>query len=292
MTLQPFANALLSASVIMLVGLGFHLIFRVGKFFHFAHGGVFTVAPYLAFLFGIKWGLSAWLSAVLAVVISTFLGCLMEVFFYRPIRRTNNSSNTLLLCSLGIFIVIQATLALCFGSDTKSLRLTPVTEGWLLLGTRLTTAQIVIVLGSVVFFISIWLFIRSTKAGKQLEAVASDSFLARVIGIRLERMFLLSMGLGSALAAVAGILVSYDVDMHPTMGMYPMMLGVIAVIVGGNTIWGTAGGALIIGMAQHLTGFIWLPSRWQDTIVFFILLLFLFFRPQGILGTPLRKAAV
>jgi branched-chain amino acid transport system permease protein len=292
MIFQPFANALLSASAILLVGLGFHLIFRVGRFFHFAHGGVFTVAPYLTFVFGIKWGLPAVVSAVLAVVISTFLGCLMELFFYRPIRQTNNSANTLLLCSLGIFIVLQATLSLCFGSETKSLRLSPVTEGWPLLGVRLTTAQITIVLSSAALLVSTWLFMRRTKAGRQLEAVANDSFLARVIGIRIERMFLLSIGLGSALAAVAGILVSYDVDMNPTMGMYPMMLGVIAVIVGGNSIWGTAGGALLIGAAQHLTGFVWLPSRWQDTIVFLLLLFFLFFKPQGILGSPLRKTSV
>jgi branched-chain amino acid transport system permease protein len=217
---------------------------------------------------------------------------MMELLFYRPIRRANNSSNTLLLCSLGIFIVIQATLALCFGSETKSLRLSPVTEGWPILGARLTLIQIVIVTGSAMCLIGTWLFMRLTKVGRQLKAVANDSFLARVVGIRIERMFLISIGLGSALAGIAGILVSYDIDMNPTMGMYPMMLGVIAVIVGGNNIWGTAAGSLLIGMAQHLTGFIRLPSRWQDTIVFLILLCFLFFRPQGVLGEPLRKTTV
>ena len=224
MILQPLANALLSASVITVVGLGFHLAFRVGKFFNFAHGAVFAVAPYLAFLFAIRWRIPVGLSISLAIGISILLGCIIEIACYRPIRKTGNPSNSLLVCSLGIFIVIQAAIALCFGSDTKSLRVTPVVEGWRLLGMRLTTAQIVIVFGSLASLFGTWIFIRSSKSGRQLEAVASDPFLARVIGIRVENTILLAIAISSLLAAVAGILVSYDIDMSPNMGMYPMML--------------------------------------------------------------------
>jgi branched-chain amino acid transport system permease protein len=292
MILQPLANALLSASVIALVGLGFHVVFRVGKFFHFAHGAVFTLAPYLTFLFAITWGIPVVLSVLLAIGVSVALGCLIEKFCYRPIRKTANSSNSLLVCSLGIFIVIQATIALCFGSETKSLRFAPVVEGWELLGMRLTTAQIIIVLGSIVCLIGTWVFIRFSKSGRQLGAVASDPFLARVVGIRVERTLLLAIALGSLLAAVAGILVSYDTDMSPTMGMYQMMLAVVAVLIGGNTIWGTAAGALLLAMAQHFTVLVFLPSKWQEAIAFLLLIIFLVFRPQGVFGHSLRKTTV
>jgi len=123
-----------------------------------------------------------------------------------------------------------------------------------------------------------------------MEAVASDPDLARAVGIDIEGIYLWTIGLGSALAAIAGILTSYDVDMSPTMGMQPLMMGVVATIIGGNTLLGMAGGALLLGMTQHLN-VIWLSSKWQDAIIFAILILFLLFRPQGFLGKPLRKTA-
>jgi branched-chain amino acid transport system permease protein len=124
-----------------------------------------------------------------------------------------------------------------------------------------------------------------------MEAVADDRDLAQVVGIRIERIYLLAIGWASALAAVAGIVVSLDVDMTPTMGMQPLLLGVVAVIVGGNSILGTVVGALIIGGVQHI-GTFWISSRWQDTIIFGTLILVLIMRPGGILAKPLRKSTV
>jgi len=291
MILQTFVYALISASVIALVGVGFQIIFRVGKFFHFAHGGVFAVAPYLLLLLGTGTILPDWLSMPLAISLSILLGLAIEILCYRPIRNVSNSANALLLCSLGVFIVLQSSLALGFGSETRVLRSTSVREGWLFAGARLTTAQIAIVASALVCVSGTWAFMHFTSIGKQMKAVASDSELARGIGINVPKIYLWASGIASALAAIAGIVTSYDVDMSPNMGMQPLMMGVVAAIIGGTSLGGTAGGALVLGLAQHF-GVVWLPSRWQYPIVFIVLIIFLLLRPQGILGKPLRKVAV
>ena len=125
-----------------------------------------------------------------------------------------------------------------------------------------------------------------------MRAVANDSELARVAGIESDKIILLTFALGSALAGIAGILVALDVDMTPTMGMNALMMGVVAVIIGGvGSIPGIALGALLLGMAQHL-GVWFISSQWQDAIAFVILLLFLLFRPQGFLGKKVKTATL
>jgi branched-subunit amino acid ABC-type transport system permease component len=291
MTFQPFANALVAASGILLIAIGFQCVFRVGKFFHFAHAALFAVAPYLMLL-GTTWfRLPTLFSGILAVGATILLGLAIEWFCYRPIREVGNSTNTLLLSSLGILVALQSSMALFFGSESKTLRSAPVAEGLLLLSARVTSAQITIVSCAVVVPLGVWAFMRLTRTGKQMEAVADDRDLAQVVGIRIERIYLLAIGWASALAAVAGIVVSLDVDMTPTMGMQPLLLGVVAVIVGGNSILGTVVGALIIGGVQHI-GTFWISSRWQDTIIFGTLILVLIMRPGGILAKPLRKSTV
>ena len=125
-----------------------------------------------------------------------------------------------------------------------------------------------------------------------MRAVANDPELASVSGIDSGKVILLTFALGSALAGVAGILVAFDVDMIPTMGMNALMMGVVAVIIGGvGSIPGIALGSLLLGMAQHL-GVWFISSQWQDAIAFAILLIFLLFRPQGFLGKKIKKANI
>jgi branched-subunit amino acid ABC-type transport system permease component len=140
--------------------------------------------------------------------------------------------------------------------------------------------------------VSCFLFLKYTKKGQAIRAVAIDPELARVSGIESDRVILSTFALGSAMAGVAGILVALNVDMTPTMGMNALLMGVVAVIIGGiESIPGIALGALFLGMAQHLGA--WnVGSQWQEAIAFAILLIFLLFRPQGFLGKKVKTATV
>jgi branched-chain amino acid transport system permease protein len=120
--------------------------------------------------------------------------------------------------------------------------------------------------------------------GKETRAVADDSLAASVVGINPERTIAWVFLIGSALAGLAGILISYETNIEPTMGFNALLKGIIASIIGGiGSIPGAALGGLLLGLAENLG--IWkLPAMWKDTIAFALLILFLLLRPQGILG--------
>jgi len=288
---QLLVNGLIAGGIYSLVALGFGLIYSTTRFFHFAHGAVYAVGAYLTYACWLS-GMSLYAAIPLAVIGTSILGALLDIGIYRPLRQKGASSLILLIASLGLFTVIQNLISLVFGDDTKTIRSGTVTEGLPLFGARITPIQIAIIIVSALLILLCWILMKRTKVGKAMRAVANDPELARVVGIEPDRVILFTFALGSALAAVAAILISLDTDMTPMMGFYALLMGVVAVIAGGvGSIPGAALGGLLVGMAQHLG--VWkIPTQWQDTIVFLILIFFLLFRPQGFLGKAVKKAAV
>lgn len=292
MTMQLTINISISAAVFCLVGVGFSLVYKTGGFFHFAHGAIFTVGAYVTFLFAVWLKLPIPLSILLAILLSILLGCLLEVSVYRALRRQSASPLILLLASLGMYIILQNTISMIFGDAPKAIRVGIVKEGINLLGAKITPIQVLIICTSVTLVLALAIFLKKSKFGTAMRAVANDPELAKVSGIDSNQVFLWVLAIASGLAGIAGILVALDVDMTPTMGMNALMMGVVAVIIGGiGSIRGVALGALLLGMAQHLG--VWkISSQWQDAIAFVILLVFLVVRPEGFMGKKVRKAAV
>jgi len=289
---QIAVNILLVAMEYALIGVGFSLIYHVVRFFHFAHGLVFTAGAYFTFLLHVWCGLSLFFSISIAIGLSAVLGCLIDSFIYRPLRHKGSSPLVLLLASLGIYIVLQNVISMIFGDDAKTIRFGMVKEGINILGARITPVQIIIIAVSLFFLLCCFFFLKYTKMGQAMRAVANNPELARISGIESDRVILSTFALGSALAGIAGILVALDVDMTPTMGMNALMMGMVAVIIGGvGSIPGIALGSLLLGIAQHL-GAWFISSQWQAAIAFVVLLIFLLFRPQGFLGKKIKKVSI
>lgn len=227
-----------------------------------------------------------------AIIAACLIGCLIEWLVYNPLRRKGSSSIVLLLASLGIYIVLQNLISLFFGDDTKSIRTWEVREGLNILGAYITPVQIIIVICSALLVILVAGYLMLAKTGKAMRAVAGDSELSKLSGIKSDRIILISFAIGSALAGIAGILVALDVDMTPTMGMNMLLMGVVAMIIGGvGSIWGIALGSLLLATAQNLA--VWyISSQWMDAVAFLILLIFLLFKPEGFLGKKIRRAEV
>jgi len=290
--MQIICNSLVTAAGYLLIALGFALILRTCRFLHFAHGAVFTAGAYSAFLYRTVLGMPLLHSALLAVVCCAALGCLMETCVYRVLRRSRASSLTLLLASLGIYVLLQNIVSLIFGDDTKTIRAGAVEEGLRILGARITQVQVMTVFTCLLLTFLTVVLLTKSRVGKALRAVAGDPELAETSGVESEKVILWAFALGSASVGIAGVLYALDVDMTPTMGMRPLMMAVVAVIVGGvGSVPGLVLGALLLGIAQHLGAWL-IGSQWQDSIAFFILLGFLLFRPQGFLGREVRKATV
>lgn len=286
---QLLLNGIIVGSIYTLIAVGFSLVYQTTRFFHFAHGAIYTLGAFFAYLFYIQLGFSQIVAFPLACICTALVGIICEITVYRPMRKRKSTDLTLLIASLGLYTLLQNIISMVWGDDTKTMRTGEVVEGHLFLGARITDIQIIIIVTSIVLIALITLIMTQMKMGKTLRALANDPELAQLSGVNSNRYILYAFAIGSFLAAVAAIMISFDTDMTPTMGFSALMMAVVAVIVGGiNSLPGAALGGLLIGLAQNL-GVYWLPSKWQDTIVFVILILFLLFRPYGILGKKSLK---
>jgi len=292
MIVQLLLNSLIAANIIMLIALSFSVIYSVNRFFHFTHAVIFTSGAYFALLFNQWIGWSLLCAVPAAVICSSILGSSIELVIYKPLRRKKSSSLILLLSSLGIYIVLQNIISILFGDDTKSIRTWPVVEGMSVFGARITPVQIIIIVASIILLVVTYSFMNFFKMGKTMRAVANDPELANISGININKVILTSFVIGSALGGLAGVLVSLDIDMAPTMGMNALMLGIVAMIIGGiGSIRGIILGSLLIALAQNI-GVWYVSSQWQDAIVFAILLIFLLIKPEGFFGKKLKKATI
>ena len=288
---QIIIYAFIKSNIFILIAFSFSIIYSTTSFFHFAHAIIFTSGAYLTFLFHKLFGLPLYSAIPLAIICAVILGCSIEPFLYKPLRKKGASSIVMLLASLGIYIFLQNLISMLFGDDTKSIRSGVVKEGINIFGARITPIQIVIIITAIVVTILIILFYKKTQLGRSMQAVASDRELAEYTGINTNRVILWSFAIGSGLAALAGILVALDVDMTPTMGMNALLMGVVVMIVGGNNIKGMVCAALLLGFAQNF-GVWYISSQWKDAIAFVILLLFLLFKPEGFFGKRIKKVSV
>ncbi|MBM4140395.1 MAG: branched-chain amino acid ABC transporter permease [Nitrospira sp.] len=295
---QLILNGIIAGSIYALIALGFTIIYRTVKFFHFAHGVVYTAGAYLTYsvfsyllsgtsnqLSVIGWGIAI----LIGIVGAGVLGIFIDRFIYHPLRRQKASNLTFLLASFGVFIFLQNLIQLIYGAQILTIRTGPIKEGHQIFNAVITDIQILILFVSCWLLVVLWLFIQRTKLGKAMRAVADDPIAANVVGINPERIILTSFAIGSALAGAAGILISFETNIEPTMGFNALLKGIIASIVGGiGSIPGAMFGGFFLGIAENLG--IWkIQAGWKDCIAFAILIVFLLLRPGGIWGVKTEK---
>jgi len=287
MVTQLLANGLIAGCAYALVALGFALIYNTTRTFHFAHGAVYTLAAYLFYTMRNLWSLPLLPAMALTLGLVAIFGILIDEMIYKPLVKRSSSLLIQLLSSLGLYIVIVNFIAMIYGNETKVL--SPGVQPTYSLGAViLTQIQVATAVAFAVLFISFFVILRKTRLGKVIRAMRDDPQLISVMGINPLRVRRVVFALGSALAAVAAMLTGLDVGIDPNIGMAAILNGAVAVIIGGVGIFeGAALGALLIGILQSLA--VWQASaRWQETITFVVLILFLIFRPEGILGTRRR----
>jgi len=289
---QLILNGIIAGSIYALIAIGFAIIYKTVKFFHFAHGIVFAVGAYFAYTLFILFDINPIISFFLSIALASLLGIVIDRFVYHPLRKNNAPNLVCLIASFGVFIFLQNLLQLIFGAQILTLRTGPIKEGHHILGAVITDIQILIIVVSLILFFLGWLFIQKTKLGKAIRAVADDPIGARVVGINSEKVILTAFAIGSALAGVAGILISLETNIEPTMGLNAILKGIIASIVGGiGNIPGALFGGLFLGLAENLG--IWkIQAGWKDTIAFAILIVFLLLRPSGIMGIKTEKEKI
>ncbi len=289
---QLILNGIIAGSIYALIAIGFTVIYRTVKFFNLAHGIVYTAGAYFAYTLTVSLHINAVISFFLSIIFAALLGVIIDRCVYYPLRKKNASNLIFLLASFGIFIFLQNLIQLIYGAQIHTIRTGQIKEGHHFVGAVITDIQILLLVVSYGLLVILWLFIRKTKLGKAMRAVSDDAIAASVVGINPEKIIMISFAIGSALAGAAGILISYETNIEPTMGFSAILKGIIASIIGGiGSIPGAVLGAFFLGLAENLG--IWkISAGWKDCIAFAILIIFLLIRPRGFLGTKTEKETI
>ena len=286
---QIISNILLSTSIFLLIANSFSLIYYPTKFFHIAHAAIITSGAYFVFLFANKFSIPFLLAITLAIASSTLLGILCELGVYRFMRKRNVPSLAYLIASIGLYVVLQNIISLYFGDDTKIINTGEIKVGNQIFGAYITTIQLITIGVSFVLFVSVNLFLHFPATGKSIRAVASNPELSNIYGISSNKIILIAFGIGSALAATAGILSAMDTNMTTTFGFNLLLYGVVAMIIGGvGSTRGLIAGSLLVATAQHLSAY-YIDTKWMDAVTYIILILFLIWKPLGFSGKRLKK---
>lgn len=284
MFFQLLINGLIAGAIYALVASGFSLIYATCKFIHFAHGATIAFSAYFLYFLFSGLGLSFGLSVIFAIIFAAFLGWLMNKLVYKELRKRKTSNVILLMTSFALLIFFESLILMLFGADVKTIGFLKIARGLDFLGAIITPLQIVIIAVSLVLLVLLYFFMKRTKIGKAMRAVADNKDVAEVVGISSEKIYSWSFIVGSAIAGIAAILVGLEQNLEPMMGTNLMIKGFTGAIIGGiGSVPGAVLGSFLLGLAENF-GIWFLPSGYKDAIAFVILFIFLLFRHQGILG--------
>lgn len=281
---QLIVNSIIAGAIYSMVALGFNLIYGTAKFFDLGYGALTAVGGYAVFFFYKTLGLNLYLSVALGMAISGLVGFLIFRFIYAPLRERKSSSMVLLVASLGAFTALQAIVAILFTSQFQTLSRSAGDERVFdIFGGVITGVQLVILVTGLVIMFVMAFVLKHTMFGKAVKAVGDDEEVSKIVGINTRVVIGKVFIVGSAIAGLAGILVGFDTGIEPTMGLSLLLKGVIASIIGGiGNIYGGVLGAFFLGFIENFG--IWkISGEWKDAIAFGVLIIFLLFRPQGIL---------
>jgi branched-chain amino acid transport system permease protein len=275
---QLVVNSLVSGALYALLAFGFTITYGTLNFFNMAHGAAFTVGAYLFYVGAMRLGLGLPLTALLAVIGTAVLMVLVDFAAYRRLRDMKAPSWALIISSIGVSIFFEAVISILFGSETLSVRAGEVRSGLPILGAVITQNQILILAVAVVLVALLTCYLRFTRAGKALRAIANDPEMGIVVGIEPRFTYMATFALASGLAAVGGCLVALETDVYPTMGRSALLAAIVASIIGGvGNIPGAVFGGLLLGLVENFG--VWqLSSGWQDGISLTLLIIFMLAR--------------
>jgi branched-chain amino acid transport system permease protein len=288
---QLLINGIANGAVYALMAVGFAIVFNATHVFHLAHGAVLTFAAYCFYLLVAVAGIGVVLAVPITILASAGFGCLIELGVYAPLRSRGASTSSLMIASLGTLVLCQNIYAIVFSTDVLTVR-----SGGLAIFSfgRLTVTSLHITdaVVAICVFAALQLFLTRTQQGRAIRALADNPQLAPVVGIEARHTYILVMAIGSILASVAAILLTWDIGVQPQMGFLIVFYAAVAVAIGGHGyLLGALVGAFVFGALQQLATWQF-DSRWQNGVTFVLVMLFLALRPQGLFGARLvvRKA--
>ena len=283
-------NGISLGSVYAIIALGYTMVYGIAKMLNFAHGDIIMVGGFAVFISVNSLGLPPIAGILLAVIVCTALGVTIERVAYRSLRGA--SPLAVLITAIGVSYLLQNLALLMFGANTKAFTSVVTVPSIKLAGGQLTITgeTIVTILSCIVIMLGLTTFIRKTKAGQAMLAVSEDRGAATLMGINVNGTIALTFAIGSALAAVAGVLLcSAYPSLTPYTGAMPGIKAFVAAVFGGiGSIPGAMIGGILLGVIENLSK-AYISSQMADAIVFGVLIIVLLVRPTGILGKKIHE---
>ncbi|RLC93422.1 MAG: branched-chain amino acid ABC transporter permease [Chloroflexi bacterium] len=277
---QTLLNALMLASVYVLMASGFTLIYSIMHIVNFAHGEIYMLGAFAVYYFSMEYHLNFFLALVLAILVVGVLGILLERVLFLPMQQAHLPQ---VILSLGLAMALQGIASVAFGAGDRPVD-GPFDTVLRFGGAAISMERLIIIPISVAIMIALFAFVKWTRTGQAMRAVAQDSDAAALQGIDVAFISCLAFGVGCALASAAGALIAPVFYVNPFMGGSVIMKAFIIICLGGmGSISGAAVGGLILGFVDSF-GATLFGNSVANIIGFALLIIILLVRPQGLFG--------
>ncbi|MBQ3485610.1 MAG: branched-chain amino acid ABC transporter permease [Clostridia bacterium] len=302
--LSTLLNGLSLGSVYAIIALGYTMVYGIAKMLNFAHGDVIMIGAYISFSAIFYWGLHPVLGFLLAMLVCTVLGIVIESLAYKPLRQA--TSLAVLITAIGMSYLLQNSAQLIWGANPKAFpKMISLPDASLFGGAvtisnntismlndqlKISGNMVVTILACVAIMICLTLFINKTKLGKAMRGVSEDRGAAELMGINVNMTISLTFAIGSALAAVAGVLLcSAYPSLQPTTGAMPGIKAFTAAVFGGiGSIPGAMVGGILLGVIEKL-GQTYVSDQLGDAFAFAVLIIVLLVKPAGLMGKKVHE---
>ena len=284
-------NGLSLGSVYAIIALGYTMVYGIAKMLNFAHGDVIMIGAYVALISMTQAGMSPIIAVLIAVCVCTLLGVVIERIAYKPLRNAS-SSLAVLITAIGVSYLLQNVALLVFGANAQTFPSVIKWKGLSLAGGKLSISgeTVVTIVVCLIIMAALITFVQKSKPGQAMRAVSEDKGAAQLMGINVNGTIALTFAIGSALAAVAGVLLcSAYPSLTPYTGALPGIKAFVAAVFGGiGSIPGAFTAGLLLGVIE-IFGRAYISSQMADAIVFAVLIIVLLVKPTGLLGKKIQE---
>lgn len=278
---QTIINGIMLGSVYAMVALGLTLIFGILEIPNFAHGALYMIGAFIAFFCITSLGVSYWMALVVSPAALFIAGMVIERFIFRPFYKQPHVSS--FIVAVGLILILENGALVLWGADFR--RISPPNSGILnLLGITVTFQRLIVIIFAALLIIAIHLFIKKTRLGAAIEATSQNREGAQLMGINTSFVGQVTFGLGTALAAVAAVLVAPILLISATMGESVIAMAFVIIILGGmGSFIGAVVGGYVIGLLETLVS-TYVTSYYVEALIFGVLVLILAVKPTGLFG--------
>ncbi len=284
--LNTTISGVVLGGIYALMSTGLTVVWGTVGILNFAQGAFITWSAYIAWFLLTSWGVGYIYAFPVALVTAFALGILCELFVFRPLRDRPNSDYNSIYASAGVGIALETLVLLVFGPRRQNMP--PIVSGEIrFFQSVLTNQNLLVIVASSLTLVLFWIFLKKNRYGIAMRAVAQDAEASKMVGIDLEKIYLLTLGLGSLMAGVGGVLLGPIYYLWPAVGDIPLLKGFIIIVFGGlGSMRGTILASFILGLVEAFAGYIF-GLGWALPVMFVFMMLILVFKPSGLMGRSL-----